>query len=115
VAKVENSVADPSQVARCVGIFTTRDLARLLLKGPDLSMPVGKAMSKSVVVATPETTLEDAMKLLAGNDISHLPVAEFVGDAHDQDARISYVLTSNDILAFLLGLPLDPLRPKKMD
>ena len=85
------------------GIFTERDLCDLFLREIDLkTTTVGDEMSTNVVTAAPEMTAADAIKLLLDNGINHLPVADFVGDAIDDDSRISHILTSNDILSFLL-------------
>jgi CBS domain-containing protein len=85
------------------GIFTERDLCDLLLRGANLeTTTVGSEMSKDVVIAAPDMSIADAIKLLLHNSIHHLPVAYFIGDAIDKDSRIAHILTSNDILAFLL-------------
>lgn len=49
------------------GIFTTRDLARILLRGRDelRATAVGDEMTPNVVTCGPDTSLDDAMKLLA--------------------------------------------------
>jgi arabinose-5-phosphate isomerase len=85
------------------GIFTERDLCDLFLREVDLkTTTVGDEMSKDLVTASPGMSAADAIKLLLDNGINHLPVADFVGDAIDEDSRISHILTSNDILSFLL-------------
>jgi CBS domain-containing protein len=86
------------------GIFTERDLCDLLLRGANLkTTTVGSEMSKDVVTATPDMSVIDAIKLLLDNRIHHLPVADFIGDAIDKDSRVTHILTSNDILSFLLA------------
>ncbi len=85
------------------GIFTERDLCDLYLRGVDLRTTlVGNEMSKNVVTGAPEMGIVDAIKMMLDNNISHLPIAEFVGDAIDEDTRITHILTSNDILSFFV-------------
>jgi CBS domain-containing protein len=49
------------------GIFTERDLCDLFLRGVDLKTAiVGDEMSTAVVIAAPEMTVADAIKLLLG-------------------------------------------------
>ncbi len=51
------------------------------------------------------------------SNINHLCVTEFIGDAIDQDARITHVLTANEMLAFLLDAMMAsyPPSPKERD
>jgi CBS domain-containing protein len=59
-------------------------------------------MSSNVVTGSPDMSLADGMHLLNDNNINHLPIAHFVGDAIDGDTRIFHILTLSDIISFLL-------------
>lgn len=63
---------------RPVGIFTERDvLARVVSSGWPLdSTSVARAMSSPLVVANPETTVEEAMYICTEKRLRHLPVVE---------------------------------------
>jgi CBS domain-containing protein len=63
---------------RLVGIVTDRDLViRVLAEGrdPDHST-VGEIASKDLVTVSPDDELEDAMRLLAENQVRRLPVLD---------------------------------------
>jgi CBS domain-containing protein len=63
---------------KLVGIFTERDYARkLILKGrSSKDTPIGDIMTKSPFTVTPESSIEDCMKLMTDKHIRHLPVIE---------------------------------------
>ncbi len=60
------------------GIFSERDIVRGLVEyGTDyLDMPLGRAMSSSVITCTPDNSVEDVMELMTANGIRHLPVVD---------------------------------------
>jgi CBS domain-containing protein len=67
-----------------VGIFTERDYLRrvALLERSDRETQVRAVMSTPVIVATPETAVEECMALMTDRRIRHVPVvaeAEVVG------------------------------------
>ena len=61
-----------------VGIFTERDYARkLILKGKSSKdTPIGDLMTKKPFTVSPESSIEDCMKLMVDKHIRHLPVME---------------------------------------
>jgi len=63
---------------KLVGIFSERDYARkVILKGKtSKETTVGELMTKSVLYATPENTLEECMALMTSKHIRHLPILE---------------------------------------
>lgn len=86
-----------------VGIFTEGDLLNLFLRNVDLGTAIlGDEMSSLVVTGSADMSIIDGIHLLNDNNIKHLPIAKFVGDAIDDDARVSHILTSKDILSFFL-------------
>src|SRR6187402_535944 len=63
---------------KLVGIFTERDYARkLILKGKSSKdTPIKDLMTPSPFTVTPQTSIEDCMKLMSGKHIRHLPVED---------------------------------------
>jgi len=58
------------------GIFTERDLVRVVAEGISLDTPLMKVMSKKLITAnTSESVISAAMKMIE-NNIRHLPVVE---------------------------------------
>ena len=59
-----------------VGIFTERDLVRVVAEGISLDTPLVKVMSRKLITAnTSESVISAAMKMIE-NNIRHLPVVE---------------------------------------
>jgi CBS domain-containing protein len=63
---------------KLVGIFTERDYARkLILKGKSSKeTPIGDLMTRNPIVVSPESTIEDCMKIMSSKHIRHLPVVD---------------------------------------
>lgn len=63
---------------KLIGIFTERDYARkLILKGKSSKdTPIQDLMTPNPFTVTPQSSIEDCMKLMAGKHIRHLPVEE---------------------------------------
>lgn len=61
-----------------VGIFTERDLTdRVVAEGLDPERTALSAvMSRCTVTCEPGTTVREALRMLAGNDVRHMPVVE---------------------------------------
>jgi signal-transduction protein with cAMP-binding, CBS, and nucleotidyltransferase domain len=60
-----------------VGIVTERDyLRRVTLEGRTEEAPVSEIMSSPLVIATPETTIDECMALMTDRRIRHVPVVE---------------------------------------
>ena len=60
---------------RLVGILTVCNV-RCIQNGVGLSSPVRDAMTRELIVITPEATMENALKLMMIHNIHHLPVVE---------------------------------------
>ncbi|GAB6945899.1 CBS domain-containing protein [Vulcanisaeta sp. JCM 16161] len=61
---------------RPVGIFTERDLVRVVAEGISLDTPLMKVMSRKLITANvSESVISAAMKMIE-NNIRHLPVVE---------------------------------------
>ncbi len=68
-------VVDDGQL---LGIFTERDYARkLILKGKSSrETPIREIMTSNLITVTPETSIDECMKLMSNKRIRHLPVLE---------------------------------------
>lgn len=64
-----------------VGIFTERDYARkLILKGKSSKDTlIREVMTERPITVTPDTSIEDCMKIMTDRKIRHLPVMEHDG------------------------------------
>jgi len=63
--------------SRLLGIFTERDVLRLVGQGIDLrSVPVSEVMTREVQVIGPDDDVFAAARLMAERRIRHLPVVE---------------------------------------
>jgi len=63
---------------KLAGIFSERDLARLLAKkgGFPLDTPIQDIMTKELFTVTPATSIEECMQIMTEKHIRHLPVLE---------------------------------------
>lgn len=84
-------VTDGGEIA---GIFTERDFLRLVAldSGADQDRPVGDLVSRALVVATPETTVEECMALMTDRRIRHVPVVE--------DGAVAGMVSIGDVVEF---------------
>jgi len=83
-----------------VGIFTEKDY---LVKECSETTPLSKVMTSKIATASIDSSLLDAMHMLANNNIRHLPITAFVGDAIDEDSRIVDVISARDFFTFILA------------
>ena len=58
-------------------------------------------MSDQLQMATLDTPLIDAARMLKGKPYHHLPVYKLIGQDYDEDARFVALLSSSDILDYL--------------
>ncbi len=87
---------------KVVGIFSERDYARkIILQGKTSKKTLVKeVMSSHLFSVTPDTTVEDAMVLMTGKHIRHLPVFEkskFVGIISIGDV-LKLIISNKDFL-----------------
>jgi CBS domain-containing protein len=82
-------VLDDGELA---GIFSERDYARkVALRGKSyLKTPVREIMTKEVITASPQQTIEEAMALMTEKRFRHLPVVE--------DGQIVGVISIGDLV-----------------
>ena len=63
--------------SRLVGIFTERDVLRLVAQGDDLDrVRVGDAMTARVITASPDDDIMSVARLMGERRIRHLPVVQ---------------------------------------
>lgn len=86
-----------------VGIVTERDVARQILKGAHvLEEPVKQVMSKPVITASPNMTVQEAIELMVEKKIRQLPVvqrSDLVGIVTDKDLMRSVLRASYEKLS----------------
>ncbi len=75
-----------------VGILSERDIIQGLHEQGDrvLRMKVGDLMTGSVITCAPDTSIDDAMRLMSANSIRHLPVVE--------DGKLAGVISIVDVV-----------------
>jgi CBS domain-containing protein len=76
---VENNVGSllVTERGEVMGIVTERDyLRRVTLEGRTEEAPVREIMSSPLVVATPETTVDECMAMMTDRRIRHIPVVD---------------------------------------
>lgn len=62
--------------SRLQGIFTERDVLRLVADGADLAIPVSEVMTRGVFTLDPDADVLEAAHLMAERRIRHAPVAQ---------------------------------------
>lgn len=91
-----------------VGIFSERDLARLLAKSDrsELDTLISNVMTKKVITVKPATDLEECMELMTEKHIRHLPVVDkkkLVGLISIGDVVKLIISTQKDFIKQLEG------------
>ena len=81
---------------KLVGIFTERDYARkLILKGKSSKdTPIKDLMTSNLVTVTPETSIDDCMRVMTGRKIRHLPVLE--------NGKLVGLISIGDVVHFVI-------------
>jgi CIC family chloride channel protein len=77
---------------RLAGIITVCDVRRVQ-NGAGLSSMVGDAMTRELIVISPEDTMENAMKIMMVHNVHHLPVA-----SPDDPGIMAGFLTRTDMM-----------------
>ena len=81
---------------RLVGIFTERDYARkLILKGKSSKeTPIKDLMTRNPIVVSPDTSIEECMKVMSDKRIRHLPVLE--------NDKVIAMISIGDVVRFVI-------------
>ena len=79
-----------------IGIFTERDYARkVILKGKSSKGTLIKEiMTIGLITVTPDCTIEDAMQIMSGKYIRHLPVME--------ETKLVGVISIGDLVKYMI-------------
>jgi len=81
---------------RLAGIFTERDYARkLILKGKaSKETLIGEVMTEDLITVTPDTSIDECMRLMTGKLIRHLPVVE--------EDRLVGIISIGDVVKYII-------------
>ena len=77
---------------KLVGIMTIQDV-RQVRKKQDLDAPVKDGMSRDLFTLTPDTTLDNALKIMIERDINHIPIVDTI-----ESQKLVGFLTRTDIM-----------------
>ena len=85
-----------SDQGKLVGIFTERDYARkVILKGKaSKDTSIEEAMTANPVAVTPDSSIDDCMKLMTSRFIRHLPVL--------QNEELVGMISIGDVVKFII-------------
>ncbi len=81
---------------KIAGIFAERDCFRkvILVDKSPRDVPVKNAMTKKVIYASPEDTVDECMALMTQKRIRHLPVI-------DSDQKVVGIISIGDLVKFM--------------
>jgi len=81
---------------KLVGIFTERDLVRVIAEGKDLDIPVGEVMSRDLIVAKPEDSIAIIASKMIEHWIRHIPVV-------DDEGKPVGIISIRDVLRHIVA------------
>lgn len=82
---------------KCEGIFTGRDVLRLITQKTPLSTPIKEVMTKNPITIREEASYHEAISIVASHGIRHLPVV-------DDDERLVGILSIRRFLDEIIGI-----------
>jgi CBS domain-containing protein len=92
---------------RPVGIVTERDISRKMAKGlKNLNTQVARVMVKKLIVASPDTTIQDAFGMMLEHGIRRIPVVD--------NRKLVGVVTERDLLHWVLQVSYEPNIPPEI-
>ncbi len=96
MAEISAGTALIMEKSSVVGIISERDVMRkVLLKGKRLhEVLVHEIMTTDLITITPDTSLEDCMKLITDKRIRHLPVL--------RDGNLCGIISIGDVVKYLI-------------
>jgi len=71
-------ITDSNQ--KCIGIFTERDVIRIVAQGVNLATPIEEAMTSNVITIGEDASLEEARRLIVEHAVRHIPVVNSQGE-----------------------------------
>jgi len=90
---------------KSVGIITERDITKQVIKGAGvLKKPVKNVMTKALVTAPPDMSIQEAFELMLTNKIRRLPVIE--------NNNLVGIVTEKDLMRWVLRVSYEPNIPK---
>jgi CBS domain-containing protein len=88
-----------------VGIITERDITKQVIKGSTvLKEPVKNVITKALVTAPPDMSIQEAFELMLKNKIRRLPVLE--------NNNLVGIVTEKDLMRWVLRVSYEPNIPK---
>jgi len=88
------SVVVVSPEGKVLGIFTERDLVKLIGEGKPLTTRIGDVMTRDPVTVYEDDTVTKAAMLMAEKGIRHLPIV-------DREGRLKGVISARDVASVL--------------
>jgi CBS domain-containing protein len=82
---------------KCVGIFTERDVLRVVAQRVNLDAPIEEVMTSNVTTIGEEASLEEARRLIVTHAVRHLPVV-------NSQAKLVGLLSVRKLLDEFFGL-----------
>lgn len=70
------SIVIVNDEGKCEGIFTGRDILRLITQKTPLSIPIKEVMTKNPITIRQEASYHEAISIVASHGIRHLPVVD---------------------------------------
>lgn len=87
-----------------IGIITERDITKQVIKGDDVvKKPVKQVMSKPLVTASPNMSVQQAFELMLKNNVRRLPILD--GNS------LTGMVTTKDIMRWVLRVSYEPNIP----
>jgi len=65
---------------KCIGIFTERDVLRVVAQGVNFDIPIEEVMTSNVITIGEDASLEEARRLIVEHAVRHLPVVNSQGN-----------------------------------
>ena len=81
---------------KLVGIFTERDLVRIVAEGKSLDLPVREVMSRNLIVAKPEDSIAIITSKMIEHWIRHIPVV-------DEEGKPIGIISIRDVLRHMVA------------
>jgi CBS domain-containing protein len=82
---------------KCVGIFTERDVIRVVAQNIPTNTPLKKVMTKNVLTVSEDATFAEARRTLTSHGIRHLPVV-------NSEGRLAGLVVVRDFLDEFFGM-----------